>query len=75
MVRRGRTRNVREILVAQGELSGIGKVCWNVNLNELFERMSKDELECYARDGKLPDWFTETVSIPVATAQDNGEEG
>lgn len=46
----------------------------HVNLNELFERMSKDELEAYARDGKLPDWFTETVSVLPATGQDDGEE-
>jgi hypothetical protein len=39
----------------------------HVNLNELFERMTKDELENYARDGKLPDWFTQTVG---ATPQD-----
>ena len=47
----------------------------HVNLNELFERMSRDELEAYARDGKLPEWFTETVAVPVATGQDDGEEG
>ena len=35
----------------------------HVNLNELFERMSREELETYARDGKLPDWFTQTVSV------------
>jgi hypothetical protein len=46
----------------------------HVNLNELFERMSRDELETYARDGKLPDWFTETAAIPVATTED-GDEG
>jgi hypothetical protein len=46
----------------------------HVNLNDLFERISKDELEAYARDGKLPDWFTETVSVPVATAADHREE-
>ena len=45
----------------------------HVNLNELFERMSKDELEAYARDGKLPGWFTETMSVPLATGQDRGE--
>lgn len=33
----------------------------HVNLNELFERMSREELETYARDGKLPDWFSQTV--------------
>jgi len=47
----------------------------HVNLNELFERMSTDELERYARDGKLPGWFTETVPVPLATGQDDGEEG
>ncbi len=28
-----------------------------VNLNELFDRMSREELEAYARDGALPGWF------------------
>ncbi len=44
----------------------------HVNLNELFERMSKDELEAYARDGRLPEWFTRTVG---ATPQDSQESG
>jgi hypothetical protein len=44
----------------------------HLNLNELFDRMSKDELEAYARDGKLPAWFTETVGSPVATLPDDG---
>jgi hypothetical protein len=29
-----------------------------VNMNDLFERMTRAELEAYARDGELPDWFT-----------------
>jgi len=29
----------------------------NARLHEAFERMSADELEAYARDCKLPDWF------------------
>jgi hypothetical protein len=33
-----------------------------VNLHELFERMTQEELEAYARDGKLPAWFSQTVS-------------
>lgn len=33
----------------------------HVNLNELFERMSREELEAYAKDGVLPDWFTQVV--------------
>ena len=44
----------------------------HLNLNELFDRMSKDELEAYARDGKLPAWFTETVGSSVATLPDDG---
>ncbi len=28
-----------------------------VNLNKLFDRMTRDELEAYARDGTLPKWF------------------
>lgn len=38
-----------------------------VNLNELFERMSREELETYARNGDLPGWFSQTVG---ATRQD-----
>jgi hypothetical protein len=33
-----------------------------VSLNSLFERMSQKELETYARDGTLPQWFERTVS-------------
>jgi len=39
-----------------------------VNLNELFDRMSTRELEEYARDGTLPAWF------PVATVSATGED-
>jgi hypothetical protein len=35
----------------------------HVNLNELFERMTREELETYARDGALPAWFTQTVGV------------
>jgi hypothetical protein len=41
-----------------------------VNLHEHFGRMSQDELETYARDGKLPGWFSQTVS---ATDEDSQE--
>jgi hypothetical protein len=34
----------------------------HVNLNELFERMSSEELETYAREGALPKWFSQAVS-------------
>ena len=29
----------------------------NVRLREAFDRMNRDELEAYAREGKLPAWF------------------
>lgn len=40
----------------------------NINLNALFDRMTAEELEAYARDGRLPDWFEATVG---ATAEDS----
>jgi hypothetical protein len=43
----------------------------HVNLNELFERMTQQELETYARDGSLPTWFATTVG---ATASDGGDD-
>lgn len=33
-----------------------------VNLNDIFERMTGEELETYACDGKLPDWFAQTTN-------------
>lgn len=41
-----------------------------LDLNQLFDRMSAMELEAYARDGKLPDWFTTVVATP-----EQGPEG
>ena len=32
-----------------------------VDLNLLFEKMTRDELRQYAESGKLPNWFEETV--------------
>jgi hypothetical protein len=34
--------------------------------------MSNTELEAYARDGKLPDWFTATVGAVPGTDVDDG---
>jgi hypothetical protein len=33
----------------------------HLNLNEMFDRMTQQELEAYARDGTLPDWFRLTL--------------
>jgi hypothetical protein len=34
----------------------------SVSLNELFDRMSTNELEAYAQSGALPEWFQATVA-------------
>jgi len=40
-----------------------------VNLNDLFARMTAEELEAYAREGALPDWFTKIVGATPANSQ------
>jgi hypothetical protein len=32
-----------------------------INLNELFERMTREEMEAYASEGALPAWFEQAV--------------
>jgi hypothetical protein len=45
-----------------------------VSLNELFDRMTKAELETYAREGTLPDWFSSVVTTAEgATPQESTE--
>lgn len=39
----------------------------HVDLNQLFDRMSAVELEEYARDGKVPDWFM-SLTKPATTS-------
>jgi hypothetical protein len=46
----------------------------NVSLNELFDRMTHEELEAYARDGSLPCWFTTPVGV-AGSASPEGSEG
>jgi hypothetical protein len=45
-----------------------------VNLNDLFERMSTAELDAYAKDGELPGWFEATVGAQQSGTVDNDEE-
>ena len=45
-----------------------------VNLNDLFERMSREELEAYARDGTLPEWFSNAQSATLPRSQDHDED-
>jgi hypothetical protein len=33
----------------------------NVSLNDLFNRMSNEEMETYAQTGVLPEWFRATI--------------
>jgi hypothetical protein len=42
----------------------------HVNLNELFDRMTGQELETYARDGSLPAWFSQTVGATPNRGQE-----
>jgi len=42
----------------------------HVNLNELFERMTTQEMEGYARDGTLPAWFKAAVGATTGGGQD-----
>ena len=44
----------------------------HVNLNELFDRMSREELEAYAHDGTLPGWFSDSMAAtPTSGAGDS----
>ncbi len=45
-----------------------------VNLSELFERMSREELDRYAKTGELPEWFTGTVGATPTDSQDRGRD-
>jgi hypothetical protein len=39
-----------------------------IYLRDLFDRMTAEELEAYARDGKLPDWFDQAISATLGLA-------
>jgi hypothetical protein len=41
----------------------------HVDLNALFDRMTKKELEIYAQSGKLPGWFSEAVGAAVEESE------
>jgi hypothetical protein len=43
----------------------------HVNLNELFDRMTQQELEAYAMDGTLPDWFEITLGATPKDGKEN----
>ncbi len=43
-----------------------------IDLNQLFDRMSTQELDEYAREGNLPEWFT---AVREGATADNGQGG
>ena len=45
-----------------------------VSVNGLFERMTADELDTYARDGKLPDWFEASTGATKRDSQEGSNE-
>jgi len=46
----------------------------HVNLNELFERMTREEMEAYAKAGTLPAWFEDAVGATVADSRETTNE-
>jgi len=46
-----------------------------VNLNDMFARMTEDEMRRYASKGELPDWFTSVVGETDANSQRGENEG
>jgi hypothetical protein len=68
---------VVQAIAVYGKLNAQGQLIERretVNLNELFERMTVEEKEAYAKEGKLPDWFTQTTGSQVATAPHESTE-
>ena len=43
----------------------------SVNLNELFDRMTTAEMEAYAQDGGLPQWFTKAIGATPTNSQED----
>ncbi len=57
---------------AYAKINGAGE--WidrseTVSMNDLFERMSTQELEAYAQTGELPGWFRATVGATAGDSQ------
>jgi hypothetical protein len=40
-----------------------------VNLNELFDRMTREEMDAYAKDGTLPAWFEHVMGATASNGQ------
>lgn len=46
-----------------------------VSLNQLFERMSTEEMEAYAQSGVLPGWFRSTVGATAGNSRESESDG
>jgi len=46
----------------------------HVNLNDLFDRMTREEMETYAKEGALPAWFEDAIGA-TATNSRGGADG
>lgn len=46
-----------------------------IDLNALFDRMTAQELEAYAREGALPSWFESTVGATASDSQEDTANG
>jgi hypothetical protein len=65
---------VVQAIAVYGKLNATGQLIERretLNLDELFERMTIEEKEAYAQQGKLPNWFTQTVASQSACASQN----
>lgn len=60
---------LRAFLAVKYGIGGETNRSEHVNLNELFDRMTREEMDAYAKDGTLPSWFEEAVG---ATDTDSG---
>ena len=66
--------SVVQAIQAYAKLNNAGQLIdrtGQVNLNDLFERMTAQELETYATTGDLPDWFRQTVGATPSDSQED----
>ena len=47
----------------------------NIDMNEMFAKMTNDEMDRYATKGELPEWFTSVVGATAADSQAGKNEG
>jgi hypothetical protein len=45
-----------------------------VSLNQLFDRMTREEMEAYAIDGRLPPWFEHAVGATGTDSDDDSDK-